>query len=135
VDESEKTKFNWHTYEYALSLFENIESSRDKALARWKSRRNEKQIAEFCAYYAKRMKQSTYDRITGKTNKVISEEVYVSDYCHTNTHRENDTITDVARNTWEELMKTCIVCPNRCISERHVRCELFDRMERGGYFC
>lgn len=134
VDESEKTKFNWFVYEYALSLFERIESSREKTLKRWKGKLSDTQLAEFCAYYAKRMKQSTYDRITGKTNGIMSEDVYVSDYCHTNTIRENAAINAIGNAAWEALVIRCVECPTRCLIERHVRCELFDRMERGGYF-
>ena len=133
VDESEKTKFNWFVYEYALTLFERIESSQEKALKRWRARLSEAQLAEFCAYYAKRMKQSTYDRITGETNGVMSEDVYVSDYCHANTTRENAAINGIGSVAWEALVTRCVECPTRCLIERHVRCEKFDRMERGGY--
>lgn len=134
MDESEKTKFNWFIYEFALSLFEHIESSRDRTLGKWKARRSEVQIAEFCAYFSKRMKQSVLDRLTGRVEETEADEVYVSDYCHTNTHRDNAAIINIAADAWEDMIEGCIACPNRCISERFMRCEFFDRMERGGYY-
>ena len=132
MDESGKNKFNWFLYEFACYLFEHIESCKGEALAKWKAQRSEGQIAEFCAYFSKRMRQSVLDRLAGRTEETEADEAFVSDYCHTNTHGENGAIIDIACGAWEELIDCCIACPNRCISERFRRCEFFDRMGRGG---
>jgi hypothetical protein len=134
IDESEKVKMNWFLFEYACELFVKIKGSRKKALTKWKAQRSEEQIAEFCAYFSKRMRQSIVDRLAGKTEETVADEEYICDYCHTNTRQENDAILEAAEKAWDELLEVCGVCPSRCISERHMRSELFDRMERGGYY-
>jgi len=131
--ESEKVKLNWFLYEYACTLFDHIKHTRKKALTKWKSQRSEEQLAEFCAYFSKRMRQSVLNRLSGLTEETEGDEEYICDYCHTNTHLENVAILDAADKAWEKLLDICVVCPNRCVSERYERCEFFDRMERGGY--
>jgi uncharacterized Fe-S radical SAM superfamily protein PflX len=134
IDSNEKVKLNWFLYEYACSLYVHINRSRKKALAKWKAQRDEEQIAEFCAYFSKRMRQSILDKLAGRTEETIGDEEYICDYCHTNTHRDNVAILEVAESAWDELLDSCVACPNRCISERYAHCEFFDRMESGGYF-
>jgi len=129
---AEKIKFNWFCYEYACTLYDHIKES--DRLNNWKSGRSDEQIAEFCAYFAKRMKKSVLDKLAGITDATIGDEEYISDYCHTSTRRQNSAILDVAGEAWDQLLSSCEVCPNRCISERNMRCNFFDRMERGGYF-
>jgi uncharacterized Fe-S radical SAM superfamily protein PflX len=132
VFKSEKIKFNWFCYEYACTFYEYIMKS--EKLKKWRSRRSELQIAEFCAYFAKRMKQAVLDKLAGLTDATTSDEEYIADYCHENSHSQNALIMDVAGEAWEQLLSSCVTCPTRCISERYEKCELFDRMERGGYF-
>lgn len=104
--------------------------SRNKTLVRWRSLRSKEQIAEFCAYFAKRMRLSVKYQLAGATKETEFDDFYASDYCHTNTQRENDAIIEVAQEAWLELLDTCSVCPCRCISERYEPCGFFDRMER-----
>jgi uncharacterized Fe-S radical SAM superfamily protein PflX len=128
---SEKTKFNWFCYEYACQFYDHIR--RSGKLKRWRSQRSDLQIAEFCAYFSKRMKQSVLDKLAGITDITIVDEEYIADYYHENTHGQNMAIMKVAGEAWDELLSACEVCPNRCISERHARSEFYDRRERGGY--
>ena len=134
MNASEKIKFNWFCYEYACVLFDQIKKSKNKVLRKWAGNRSEEYLAEFCAYFSKRMKKSVLDQLSGLTEETEGDEEYICDYCHTNTHRENIAILDVAGEAWEELLSVCVTCPNRCISERRERCRFFERMERGGYF-
>jgi uncharacterized Fe-S radical SAM superfamily protein PflX len=134
MDESEKIKFNWFLFEYACNLYDEIMRSRKGALRKWKAQRSEGQIAEFCAYFSKRMRKSALNQLAGVTEHTEGDEEYICDYCHTNTHHENVALLDVAGKAWEEMLDACIACPNRCVSERYERCSFFDRMERGGYF-
>ena len=129
---SEKIKFNWFCFEYALKLYDCIKES--TKLKKWASGMTDLQLAYFCAYFSKRMKQSVEIRLSGLSDATEGDEEYVADYCHTNTHRQNVDILDVAGIAWDELVSVCETCPTRCISERYLRCEFFDRMERGGYF-
>ena len=133
TDETGKTKLNWFLYEYACKLFEHIDESQRKALGKWKARRSDGQIAEFCAYFSKRARQSALAFLEGPENAIIMPEYFVTDYCHTNTQRESKAIMGIASAAWAELLQTCSACPCNCIDERYMRCEFFDRMGRGGY--
>jgi len=129
MDESEKIKLNWFLFEYACTLYSHIKRSNTVALNRWKSRRSNKQLAEFSAYLAKRMRQSVYDMLESRTDVIVGDEEYICDYCHGNTHEENDAIMDVAEDAWGELLEICSACATHCISERDEYCTMFDEME------
>ncbi len=130
---SEKIKFNWFCYEYSCTFYDHIRKS--EKLKKWRSGRSDLQIAEFCAYFAKRMKQSVLDKLAGITDATTADEEYIADYCHENTHSQNIVLMEVAGEAWDELLSSCELCPKRCISERYARSEFFDRVERSGYFC
>ena len=133
-DESEKIKMNWFLYEYACKLFDNIKASNNIALTKWKSQRSNKQLAEFCAYLAKRTKRNIHDRpVKNLEEDIITIDEFINDYCHNNIEFEDDAIADICEATWIELLESCSICPTNCIREMRARCELFDRMERGCY--
>jgi len=129
---NEKIKFNWFCFEYALKLYDYMKDSRKSR--KWISGMSDLQLAQFCAYFSKRMKKSVDDRLAGLTDATECEEEYISDFCHTNTHCQNLAIAEEACVAWEMLLSVCVTCPTRCISERYMYCEFFDRMKRGGYF-
>ena len=133
MNDSEKTKFNWFFYEYACKLFEHIDDNRSKRISDWKAKYTEEQIAAFCAYYSKRMKQSVNEMIEAVTMKVNVYDEYLTDYCHDNSQRENNLINKIAVGALYELIEGCTICTTGCLNDRNARCEFFDRMERGGY--
>jgi len=130
---NEKHKLNWFTYELACKFFEHINDSRKPAVKEWKAQRSDEQIAEFCAYYAKRVRRSMLNVLSKAEKDIRIEEEYVRDYCHTNTRRDNDAIHQIVLAALKELTDNCGVCPVKCLSEIYMYCEFFDRMERGGY--
>lgn len=131
-DESERTKINWFCFEYALDFYTFI--MKNKSLQKYRARNSSNEIAVFCAYFAKRMKKSLYDQLNGITPEVIIDEDYIADYYPSNTQRQNIVFMDAAGEAWESLLSACVVCPNRCISERDKTSEFFDRYEKGGYW-
>ena len=132
-EESQKTMINWFLYEYALKLFDHIAESQEKALAKWKARLTDEQLAKFCAYYSKRMRLSILDNIEGGTGITVVYAEYITDYLHANTQREDAAIRKIGGTAWGKLLDSCAACHCRCLSRRDERCEFFDRMERGGY--
>jgi hypothetical protein len=84
-DESEKTKINWFSFEYALEFYTFIMKS--EALRKYRARYSSAEIAAFCAYFAKKMKKSVYDWLAGTTSAVIIDEEYIVDYYPKNTQR------------------------------------------------
>ena len=131
--DSQKTMLNWFLYEYALKFYDHIADSRAKALLKWKARLANERLAEFCAYYSKRMRLSILDSIEGDTGATAVYDEYITDYLHAISRSENEAIRKIAGAAWGELLSNCAICPCRCLSRRSERCEFFDRMERGGY--
>ena len=133
-DDNEKIKLNWFLYEYACDFFDLLCADKTKRIADWKSNLTDVQIAEFSAYYAKRMKPSIVDFLEQNSRTIKIYDEYLSDYCHTNTRRENAVISKIGSLAWDKMVHSCAVCPTKCLDEPGEYCELFDRMERGGYF-
>jgi hypothetical protein len=129
MEDYEKTNFAWFHYEYACGLFDYIKRSRSNVLRRWKSERSELQIAEFCAYFAKRMQHCMYEVFEGRSTVVECKSDYVRDYCHRNTKRENTELAISAQKAMLKHMDSCFVCPRQCTDNPGVYCELFDRVE------
>jgi len=129
VDERDKNKLNWLLYEYSHIIFDHIMSTRKSLIVKWKRRQDETRIAEFCAYYAKRMKHSILAYQSGTATGVLMPEYFVSDFWHTNTRLENRVIMEIAHVAWTEKLQICSACMGGCIYERDTWCELFDRMK------
>ena len=129
TDESEKTKINWFCFEYALEFYTFIMES--KSLQKYRARNSSEEIASFCAYFAKRMKKSVYDKLAKLTSVVIIDEEYIADYYPKNTQCQNKVFLDVAGKAWDNLLSVCETCPIRCISERERISEFFDHYEKG----
>ena len=136
MDEDEKLKINWFLYEYACKLFEYFERSRKKGLTKWRARLADAQLAEFCAYFAKRMRATVYMMHLQVDEEMValSDEKYIRDYCHENTSAENAALLLICEAALIDLLEVCASCPVRCLDDMHSRCEIFDRMEREGYF-
>jgi len=127
-DDSEKIKLNWFLYEYACDLFELLYADRTKRIADWKAKLTDEQLAEFCAYYAKRMKRSIVDLLESTTRTIKVYDEYLRDFCHANTQRENMAITKIGSTAWDKIMKSCAVCPDKCLAEPCGHCKYFDIM-------
>ena len=130
----QKIKLHWFIYELALMLFDHIDACRNKGFKKWKSRRTDKQIAEFCAYYAKRTLPGWIDHVNGKAKFEEFRICYITDYCHDNTLIETEILIEHIGRATADKLAICRICPCACLSkEAYMECEFFDRMERGGY--
>jgi len=122
----DKTKMSWLHYEYACRLYTWIEDSQNKIVRRWGKRHSKEQIAEFCAYFSKRMQPSMYDIVEGNSTVLSCKVGYVRDYCHSNGSRENSELTELAQQAMSELLDDCNDCPDQCLSEPGAYCDHFD---------
>ena len=123
----DKTKMSWFHYEYACQLYNQITNSQKKSVRRWIKQYSQEQIAEFCAYYSKRMQPCMYEIVEGRSTELSCKVGYVRDYCHGNTRQENSELTELAQQAMSELLDDCNECPNLCLSEPGTYCEFFDR--------
>jgi len=122
-----KIKLNWFLYEVAMEYYAHI--MRCKALGRYRKQNSEEEIAQYCAYYAKRMKKSVLDRLAGMTDATEIDEEYISDYYPKNSAKQNGLLLETACAAWDSLLSVCETCPTRCLSEKDRICELFDLYE------
>ncbi|MDR1972395.1 MAG: hypothetical protein LBQ46_10805 [Treponema sp.] len=126
-NEEEKIKINWFCYEYAFILYSHLKNS-DK-LKKYRKNNTQEQITNFCVYFSKEMKKSIYEKLGGLVEATTFYEKYVEQFYPDNTSRENLTLLNTAAQAWDELLGSCVVCPNRCISEMNRKCSLFDEFD------
>ena len=131
-EDGEKIKLNWFLYEFACGFFDLLREDRTKRIADWKAKLTDEQLAEFCAYYAKRMKRSLVDFLENETRTIKVYDEYLADYCHSNTRRENAVITKIGGAAWDGMMGRCAACPDRCLEDPGGHCGSFDQTGRGG---
>jgi len=121
-----KRKIEWFHYELACRLYKEIESSGIKIVRNWRKRYSEDQIAEFCAYYSKRMEPNIHEVLEKLTDKISCSVVYVRDYCHCNSKQENTTLAELAQQALSKILDDCNECSINCLSEPGEYCTLFD---------
>jgi uncharacterized Fe-S radical SAM superfamily protein PflX len=127
ADADRKKKINWFCYEVALEYYSFIMKS--KTLSKYRRQHKEKNIAEFCAHFAKEMKNSVLDQLSGKTDVVIIDEEYIAGFYPKNTQKENLLLMQVSFEAWDSLLAVCGTCPSRCLSEKDEMSPFFDKYE------
>jgi len=127
-DNSEKTKFNWFLYELATEIHLQIIQTKLKTVIRWKQRIGAKCVAEFSAYYAKRMRVSVLENLNG-SGIVALYDIYLKDYCHTNTKSEDEALGKLLAEAWRTHAKNCADCHKLCLMDMEGYCDYFDRIK------
>jgi hypothetical protein len=122
--ESEKTKLNWFCFEMALSIELDIRKNLGKQLMKHKI--YDKSIAEFSIYYSKAMKDIILQKLSGKIKTVIHSYEPIESYFPKLNDEMVNKMLDVISKAWEGQLNVCVLCPNRCISEKDVYCTMFD---------
>ena len=129
-NEAGKTKLNWFLYEVALEYQSFIESAPE--LKAYRKSHGDRNIALFCAHYAKQMKQSVLERLEGKTDAVIIDEEYITDFYPEMRGKQLALLMEAAERAWDSHLSVCEACPTRCLSEKEQWCELFDSYKESG---
>jgi len=129
-DDSQKTYLNWFLFELSLKLHSQVRGSNLNDLKRWRARLTDMQVAEFCAYYAKRMRVSVLENVEGGSGIVALYDTYLADYCHENSKKEDGALGKVAAAAWEAHLRDCRACNNMCVVRGGERCGFFDRRGR-----
>jgi len=121
--EGNKSKLNWFLHEFALGYYDAIISSPE--LADYRSRYGEQQIAQYCSYFARRLKESLLNELRRRTKSVIFYERYISDFYPHHDGQLNLALNRIAMGAFEALQSKCDGCTQRC---------LFDYMAISSYF-
>jgi len=119
-----KTKLNWFLLEVALEYYDRIRDSAE--LAPYREQYSEDQIAQFCAYYARRMKKSLLDCIRGRRKRAMACQEYIDDFYPHHGDKLNGLLNDVAKEAWDSMVGGCRLCPQQCLADYMGRATLFD---------
>ena len=66
--EGDRTKLNWFLLEVALEYYTRIKSSPE--LASYREQYDEMQIAQYCTYYVRRLKEGVLKCLQGKRKRI-----------------------------------------------------------------
>jgi hypothetical protein len=123
--EGEKTKLNWLLLETALEHYGRIRDC--GALAAYREQHGEDQIAQFCAYYARRMRKRLLDCLRGRAKSVICDQAYVADFYPQHGCQLAGTLNHAANEAWGPMLAGCGGgCPQQCLRDHKARNPLFD---------
>jgi len=128
--EGEKTKLNWHLLEIALEYYDRIMGSPE--LESYREQNEDKLIAQYCAYYARRLKESLLRYIRGQRKTVIFYREYVSDFYPHYDDQLTRTLSRMARASFDHMWTVCVSCPQQCLWEHECRSPLFDEYQDQG---
>jgi hypothetical protein len=129
--EAEKIKLNWFCYEFAFGMYDKIRKAAE--LEKYRETHSQQNIVDFCVFFSKRMKESIFQRLGGLTPAVMFYEEYVEEFYPKITRKRILQLMKPAMEAFEELIEICVNCPNRCISEMHVYCHMFDMLDKDGF--
>jgi len=130
VNEAGKIKLNWFLYEVALEYQMFIKETPE--LKPYIKSHGDRNVALFCAHFAKQLKESALERLAGKTDATILYDEYVTDFYPEMPQEQVDLLMETAGKAWDSQLSVCENCPTRCVSEMAEWCEMFDSYEREG---
>jgi len=130
-DDGDKIKLNWFCYEYANNLYLSIKRSKD--LAQYVKKHTEGDIAAFCLYFAKRVKKSIHERLIGETEGVSFHTGYVFEFYPNISEKQIVALCQAGMDAWEDQLRACTNCPNRCLTNGYDLCAMFDTLRYTGW--
>jgi uncharacterized Fe-S radical SAM superfamily protein PflX len=87
---------------------------------------DEEEIADFSIYFAKRMKEISLQKLSGEIETVYFSYDLIEVYFPYLSDRMINKMLDATAEAWDELLRICESCPNRCVTERDEYCTMFD---------
>jgi len=125
--EGEKTNLNWFLFESAMEIYDHIR--RTPGLADYRKQYNEQQIAQFCTYYARRVKSYMLtNRRAGDDSITYGE--YVNDFYPQHSKEMNHALWIVACVAFAQIQSNCKHCPQDCLAEHMARNPYFEQIDK-----
>ena len=122
--EGEKTKLNWFLLEFALSYYEHIRDNSE--LTSYREQYDEQQVAQFCAYYARRLKEGLLNCLRGKRKRLAFYIDYVNDFYPQHGSQMNSLLHNEAMEAYDD-MPFCGNCPHQCLQDYMAKSPFFDK--------
>jgi hypothetical protein len=123
--EGEKTKFNWFLLEIALEYYSRIMGCAE--LKTYRKQNSNKQIAQYCTYYARRAKTDLLKYVKGQRKHIYTYEEYIEDFYPYHKPEQNKQLSEVGNETWEHMLKACGNCPQSCLKDYRSKSIFFEK--------
>ena len=121
---SDKSKLNWYLLEFALEYYNLIGDSLE--LAHYRVQYSEQQIAQYCAYYARRLQDSLLNYLRGRRKNVIFYREYAGDFYPHHDDELTILLSHTARESFDRMWYECKGCQQRCLDDYEAISPLFD---------
>jgi len=122
--EGNKSKLNWFLFEFALEYYDAI--CRSSLLEDYRSQYGEQYIAQYCTYFARRLKESLLNELRGRTKRVIFYERYISDFYPHHDSELDYALNQLAMDSFETLQSKCDECRQQCLFDYRAISAYFD---------
>ena len=122
--EGDRTKLNWFLLEVALEYYGRIMKSPE--LASYREQYDGNQIAQYCTYYVRRLKEGLLKFLRGKRKCINLYQEHIADFYPHHSYQMNKTLGDVAQEALAHMMSACKNCPQQCLTDYRSRSLDFD---------
>jgi len=122
-----KTKLNWLLMEIALEYYDRIKDSTE--LEFYRDKYDSEHIAQYCTYYARRIKESLLKYLRGQRKSVILYRDYVEDFYPQHSEEQNRALQKVGKEAFDHMISSCVNCPQQCLRDYKARCTIFENYE------
>jgi len=129
-DDGDKIKQNWLLYEYSNMLFSKIEESQE--LTAYRKRHSQDNIAAFCVYFSKRLRQSI-SNMQKTASGVAIDARYVYEFYPDNSRTQTQRLLNAALSAWNEHLQACSNCANQCLTDGFEITPMFDNLKKTGW--
>ena len=123
--EGEKTKFNWFLLEIALEYYSRIMESTE--LKAYRKQYSNKQIAQYCTYYARRAKNDLLKYVKGRRKQLYTYQEYIDDFYPHHAACQNELLGKIGNEAWEQMLKGCKACPQQCLKDYQSKSIFFEK--------
>ena len=122
--EGEKTKLNWFLLEIALEYYNRIMESPN--LKTYRKQYSNKQIAQYCTYYARRTKEDLLKYLKGRRKTIHLYQEYIDDFYPHHTDMQNEILSDIGNEAYGHMLNSCNICPQQCLRDYRSKSIFFE---------
>jgi len=118
-----KTKLNWFLYEFALEYYDHIMDNPE--LQEYRKQYSKEQIAQYCTYFSRRLKESILKAVRGQRKSIIFYQEHIADFYPHFTNKRLQILSTTAIKSYEDL-EFCKTCPENCLNDYESRSYNFE---------
>ena len=124
IQNGDRTKLNWFLLEVALEYYTRIMDSPE--LESYRKQCSKEQIAQYCTYYVRRMREGLLKYIQGKRKCINIYQEHVTDFYPHHPRQTNSVLSAAAEEALKHMLSACKNCPQQCLLDYRSRSMDFD---------